>query len=104
MPASLVDFGDVLLDKTAADNPPEAPPPVNLYPVSSTEVEPLQLVLSAPLYWLAEHIPGIGLVHAVWFFNIFICIAIVVVFYVYAVTLGYSSHGSAIAAIMLGIN
>lgn len=101
--ASLVDFGDVLLDKTAADNPPEAPPPVNLYPVSSTEVEPLQLVLSAPLYWLAEHIPGIGLVHAVWFFNIFICIAIVVVFYVYAVTLGYSSHGSAIAAIMLGI-
>ena len=101
--ASLVDFGDVLLDKTAADNPPEAPPPVNVYPLSSAEVEPLQLVLSAPLYWLAEHIEGIGLVHAVWFFNIFVCSAIVVVFYVYAVTLGYSSRGSVIAAIMLGI-
>ncbi len=100
--ASMVDFGDVLLDKTSADNPPYTTTPSSIYPLSTAEVEPLQLVLTAPLYWLAEQIPGIGLVHAVWFFNIFICTAIAVVIYFYSLTLGYRPTVGVVAALMLG--
>ncbi len=101
--ASVVDFGDVLLDKTAADNPPYTTTPPSFYPLSEAEVEPLQLILTAPIYWLAEHIPGIGLVHAVWFFNIFICTAIAIVVYFYALTLGYRPIVGLVAALMLGL-
>jgi len=101
--ASVVDFGDVLLDKTSADNPPFTTTPPSFYPLSTAEVEPLQLILTAPLYWIAEHVPGIGLVHSVWFFNIFICTAIAVVFYFYALTLGYRPVVRVTAALMLGL-
>lgn len=101
--ASVVDFGDVLLDKTSADNPPFTTTPPSFYPLSTAEVEPLQLLLTAPFYWLAEHIPGIGLVHAVWFFNIFVCIAIVVVLYFYTLTLGYRPIVGLVDALMLGL-
>lgn len=100
--ASMVDFGDVLLDKTSADNPPYTTTPASIYPLSTAQVEPLQLVLTAPLYWLAERIPGIGLVHAVWFFNIFICTAIAVVIYFYALILGYRPIVGVTAALLLG--
>src|SRR6266542_4444591 len=101
--ASVVDFGDTLLDKTSADNPPYTTTPPSVYPLSEAEVEPLQLILTAPIYWLAEHIPGIGLVHAVWFFNIFICTAIAIVVYLYALTLGYRPIVGLAATLMLGL-
>ncbi|MBI1278068.1 MAG: hypothetical protein GC179_08070 [Anaerolineaceae bacterium] len=101
--ASIVDFGDVFLDKTSADSPPFTTTPPSFYPLSAAEVEPLQLILTAPIYWLAEHIPGIGLVHAVWFFNIFICAGIAVVLYFYTVTLGYRPIVGVTAALMLGV-
>ena len=101
--ASMVDFGDVLLDKTSADNPPYTTTPASIYPLSGAEVEPLQLIMTAPLYWLAEHIPGIGLVHAVWFFNIFICTAIAVVVYVYALTLDYRPIVGFTVALIVGL-
>ncbi len=101
--SSMVDFGDLLLDKTSADNPPFTTTPASVYPLSGAEVEPLQLILTAPLYWLAEHIPGIGLVHAVWFFNIFICTAIAVVVYIYALTLGYRPLVGVTTALLLGL-
>ncbi len=100
---SVVDFGDVLLDKTSADNPPFTTTPPSFYPLASAEVEPVQLLLTAPLYWLAEHIPGIGLVHAVWFFNIFICTAIVIAFYFYSLALGYRPLVGVTAALILGL-
>lgn len=34
--------------------------------------EPLQPILAAPLFWIAEQVPEIGLMHTVWTFNIFI--------------------------------
>ncbi len=101
--ASMVDFGDVLLDKTSAENPPYITTPASSYPLSEAEVEPLQLIMTAPLYWVAEQIPGIGLVHAVWFFNIFICTAIAVVIYLYALMVGYRPVVGVAAALMLGL-
>ncbi len=100
---SVVDFGDVLLDKTSADNPPYTTTPPSVYPLATAEVEPLQLLLTAPFYWLAEHIPGIGLVHAVWFFNIFVCTAIAGVFYFYSLALGYRPVVGLTAALMLSL-
>lgn len=101
--ASMVDYGDVLLDKSAAENPPTGDTLPSAYPLASVEVEPLQLILSAPLYWLAAHIPGIGLVHAVWFFNIWVGVATALLLYVYAITLGYRPLVGVIAALALGL-
>ena len=101
--ASMVDFGDVLLDKTSADNPPYTTTPASIYPLAEAEVEPLQLIMTAPLYWIAEHIPGIGLVHAVWFFNIFICTVIAIVIYLYVLTLGYRTIVGVVTVLMLAL-
>lgn len=101
--ASLVDYGDVLLDKSAADTPPPPELPLSLYPLASVDVEPLQLILSAPLYWLASHISHVGLVHAVWFFNVLVCTATALVFYVYAMQLGYRQGVAVLAALALGV-
>lgn len=101
--ASMIDYGDLLLDKSAADTPPTGDTPPSAYPLASVEVEPLQLILSAPLYWLASHIPGIGLVHAVWFFNIFVGTAIALVLYIYTITLGYRPIVGVVAALALGL-
>ncbi len=101
--ASMVDYGDLLLDKSAADTPPNGDTPPSSYPLASVEVEPLQLILSAPLYWLASQIPGIGLVHSVWFFNILVGTATALVFCVYTIALGYRPVVGVVASLALGL-
>ncbi|MEZ4666856.1 MAG: hypothetical protein R3E39_02860 [Anaerolineae bacterium] len=101
--ASLVRFGDVLLDITASTSPPDPTISYPSYPLASASPEPLQLVLPSPLYWLAYHLPGIGLVHAVWLFNIFISIAIAGVIYIYALSLNYRVFIAIIASLSIGL-
>ncbi|MCA0453482.1 MAG: hypothetical protein LCI00_05865 [Chloroflexi bacterium] len=101
--ASMVDYGDLLLDKSAADTPPTGDTPPSAYPLASVEVEPMHLILSTPLYWLASHLPNIGLVHAVWFFNIFVAVVCAAVLYIYASTLGYRPLVAVVAALALGL-
>jgi hypothetical protein len=52
--------------------------------------EPGQMVLAAPLHWIARHLPGIGRLHTVWLFNTFITAATVALLYLTARRLDYS--------------
>src|SRR5687767_12483161 len=34
--------------------------------------EPLQAILALPLFWFAQHVDGVGIVHTVWLFNLIV--------------------------------
>jgi hypothetical protein len=56
------------------------------------------------LYWLAWHfLPGVGLVHIVYLFNVLVSAAACVVLFLYALTLGYDERVGVIAALLLGV-
>ncbi len=101
--ASLVRFGDMRLDMSAGERrywEYEAPlPDLPLLPVNA---EPLQIILATPLYHLADVIPGIGYVHAVWLFNIFVCALLVGTFFAYALQLGYDDKTAVVGSLLLG--
>ncbi|MEO0561035.1 MAG: hypothetical protein AAF125_02905, partial [Chloroflexota bacterium] len=82
--ASLVRFGDFRLDLTHGERRfwvyEDGVPQLPLLPV---DAEPLQLILASPLYALADWLPGIGRVHAVWLFNVFVSVASIGVFFQY---------------------
>lgn len=102
--SSLVDYGDFLLDLSAGTRPPqEFSPHPTTYPLQTVDAEPLQMVLAAPLYWLGDHLTGVGLAHAVWLFNIAVCALVCVVLYLYAIALGFGDLPALVAALMLGL-
>lgn len=99
--ASQVHFGDSLLDIVAGNNRPlvfDVDQPLN-----SVVADPMQIILAMPIYWLAEQIPGIGMLHTVWMFNVVITALGVGVFYLLAGALGFSDRASALAALCLGM-
>ncbi|NJL92788.1 MAG: hypothetical protein HC915_03220 [Anaerolineae bacterium] len=65
--------------------------------------EPLQMILASPLYALALRWEPVGILHLVWTFNIFITALIGTVFYLGAVSLGYSRPTSLVATLSLGL-
>jgi hypothetical protein len=86
---SFVHYGDFLLDRSSYLNPPPASTPQSLYPLTTVDVEPLQVLLTAPLYWIAENVPQLGLAHTVWIFNILVGSFTAVGILLLARTLGY---------------
>lgn len=100
---SLVQYGDTLLDRTSWAFQPLPWMQLTAYPLLNIDIEPLQLILPAPLYGLALHLPGIGLVHAVWLFNVFVCAAVCCLLFLYVLALGYSERVALLAALALGI-
>lgn len=97
--SSQVYFGDSLLDQTAFYNFP--PPESNIGPLTRIEVEPLQLILATPLFWLADLVPGFGLAHTTWLFNLFITALAAGLLYAYALRLGYSAGVGVLAALAM---
>lgn len=100
---SLVRYGDLKLDTSAGVRPP-APNPLALgtqYPLPEVGSEPLQIILAAPLYALADQLPGVGMVHGVYLFNVLVSAAAGCALYVYARVLGYSDRAGVLAAFML---
>ena len=63
----------------------------------------MQIVMAAPLYLLAEAIPGIGLVHTVYLLNIFVCAATGVLIFLYALTLDYDMRVGSLGAVLFGL-
>lgn len=101
--SSVVQFGDLYLDLSAWFNPPRAFAfQEQSYPLKSADIEPLPLILCAPLYWLAEQIPGIGLVHTVWLLNILVSAVAVGVLFVYGLALGYGERTAVFGALLFG--
>lgn len=91
-------FGDWLLDESARPLGDEY-----------TEVgmvrfagEKLQPILAMPIYAIGWLIPGIGLVHTTWLFNIIITLALIAVFYAFCRALGYDDGLSLLAGALLG--
>ncbi|MDX1994461.1 MAG: hypothetical protein SF029_18910 [bacterium] len=105
MTASLVRYQDMMFDLMAF-NHPDRPDNVwyrdRLYPLYSYREDPLSVVLATPLYWLAYHLPGIGLVHATWLLNIFVCAGAVCALFQFARLIGYDERTSLLAAVTFG--
>ncbi|MEO8612583.1 MAG: hypothetical protein ABI690_32100 [Chloroflexota bacterium] len=99
--SSLVQYGDTYLDISAWYNYP-LPTARGFYPLVPSAAEPLQPILATPLFWIAQHLPNIGLAHAVWLFNVLICALAGGVFFLYALALGYSETTAVIGSLLLG--
>jgi hypothetical protein len=76
---------------------------VYLRGLQTTDVEPAQPVLAIPLYWLAYHVPWMGNVHAIFLFNPIVIAALAVLFFFYALDLGYGERTALIATLLLGL-
>jgi hypothetical protein len=76
---------------------------VYLRGLQTTDVEPAQPVLAIPLYWLAYQIPWVGNVHALFLFNPIVIAALAVLFFFYALDLGYGERTALIATLLLGL-
>lgn len=101
--ASLAEYGDQYLDKTAWVNLPDPTIQGEQYPLSKVKVEPLQLILSVPLYWLTERLANTGLVHSVWLFNVIVGVGLCGTVFCYVIQLGYDQKVAIWIALGLGI-
>lgn len=100
---SLVDYGDQYLDLSAGQFPPQRFSLEAAYPLETAAIEPMQMVLAAPLYALAKVVPGIGLAHTTYLFNVFVGATIGSVLFLYALALGYHERTAALAAVVFGV-
>ncbi len=71
------------------------------YPLISSPIEPVLSALATPLYWLAGQM-NIGLLHTTFLFNIIIGALVCVIFFVYALVLGYREKVALWGALALG--
>ncbi|MCZ7540612.1 MAG: hypothetical protein M5U29_12030 [Anaerolineae bacterium] len=69
----------------------------------SVDAEPLQPALTAPLFLIAQALPGIGLAHTVWLFNVLITALTAGVLYAYGLALGYRARAAALTALAFGL-
>ena len=103
---SLVRYGDMRAD-LGAGNTPTSPgqliPGPGFESLPEIRVEPLQAWLAAPLYWLALRLPGPGLAHTVYLFNVLVSAAAVSLFFLYARMLGHSERAALLASLLLGL-
>lgn len=67
------------------------------------DVEPLQPLLAVPLFRLAEVLPGIGLMHTVWLFNLLVTALTAGVLFAYGLALDYRPRAAAIVALLYGV-
>lgn len=71
-------------------------------PFEESSLEPLQPLLSAPLFLFARAVPSIGLIHTVWLFNIFVTLATALVLYAGGLWLGYRREVAWLGALLFG--
>ncbi len=101
MASSLTIDGTFELALSADQRPGFDVKPYEIMP--SADVEPLQAYLSAPLVLLARALPGIGVMHTVWLFNLFVTAFTAVLLYAYGIQLGYRRGVAAFTALIFGL-
>ncbi len=101
--ASQVRFGDDLLALSAWFWQPATRPAHELFPIQHSAAEPLQTWLGAGLYWLADKLPGVGLVHAVWLLNVLVSAAAGCVVFLYGLALGHAERTAVLGAVGFGV-
>lgn len=104
---SIVDFGDTKYDVAMwyvwgnygrmGQNTDE------IYPLISSPIEPVLSASAVPLYWLANQTDRIGLLHTTFLLNILVGAGACVLFFTYALVLGYHNRVALIGALLLGI-
>lgn len=100
---SLAEHGDTWIDRAAYQFPPALSDVFRVdTPLTDASIEPMQMIAAAPLYALASMIPGLGLLHTVWMFNVLVTALAGGLFYGYALALGYRERTAVAAALMLG--
>lgn len=67
------------------------------------DTEPLQPALAASLFLLAQALPGIGLAHTTWLFNILFTALTAGLVYLFGISLGYRLRAAAIVALIFGL-
>lgn len=85
-----------LYDVQAPEIRAEVAPPL-------ADTEPLQPLLAVPLFRLAEILPGIGLAHTVWLFNVLVTALTAGVLYAYGLALDYRPRAAAIVTLLYGL-
>ena len=65
--------------------------------------EPLQSILAAPLFMIAQALPNVGMMHAVWVFNIVVTVLTAMIIYGIGLMWGYSGGISALTALLFGV-
>ncbi len=100
--ASFFRFGDFQLDLLMSERLPETFRPDGPLLVSAN-AEPLQVLLAQPLYALAHAVPGLGLVHTVWVFNVIVSALAGCAIYAYAQFLGYDARTALIGVLAFGL-
>ncbi len=101
--SSFADYGDFALDLSAWQFPPFSFDKTNSLPLQSADVEPLQVILAAPLYLIAQAVPGIGLLQTVYLFNVLVGAAAGCVLFLYALALGYTERTALLVALAFGV-
>ncbi len=97
---SFAQHGNFWLGYTNPLRPPADYP--NGAPVPSLDSEPMQIFAATPLFWLAELLPGFGLMQTVWLLNIIVTALTGVVLFYYGVLLGYRERTAIIGALLFG--
>ncbi len=97
---SLSRFGDSLMDESSWFKPPLRIRAGHDWPLREFDVEErLQLWLAFPLLKLAETLPNVGNIHAVWLFNIIITSLSVGIIYLLLRSLGFSGVAALLVAL-----
>ncbi|MBE2271474.1 MAG: hypothetical protein IAE80_24790 [Anaerolinea sp.] len=97
--SSLVDHGDMLLDLSVWQFPPQDFDVDNPLPLPGGNIEPLQVIAVAALYAVAKVTP-FGLVHTVYLLNVIVGALAGCILYLYARTLGYRERTAILAALL----
>lgn len=71
------------------------------YALPTAPVEPMQSVAGVPFYWFSRLVDGTGTVHTVWLVNVLVTAAVGVLFFRFALLLGYDVATALIAALLL---
>lgn len=98
---SRVDFNDTQYDLSLWQLPASNWDLTQEYPLRDTIIDPLQMIVSMPLYWLATQLPNVGIIHMIWLLNIVISALIGVLMYRYALLLGYRHRVALLGAVLL---
>lgn len=104
--ASMVRYGDPMFDLMAYNWPDRVDNTFysdRLYPLFYYEEDWLSVLAAMPFYWLAYQVPGLGLIHTVWLFNVVISAAACVLMFYYALALGWRERTALLAAMGLGV-
>ncbi|MDX2137879.1 MAG: hypothetical protein SF123_07265 [Chloroflexota bacterium] len=101
--ASQYRYGDMLLDLSASERLPEQVDPDLPYPLQRFDTELMQPLLAQPLYALANAVPGIGLVHTTWMFNIVVTALTGCIVFLFARALAFDTRAAVLVALMYGL-